>query len=218
MSLNPKKAQRGPTETADAETPEGSRAFVLHKQQAIHRDAGNLLDMASSKRKKTQKGKKIDELGREENLSVDAKSTLQGVAKQFLEACFNRECSLYCFICVLSSCFNVFADFMASLLKDIKAERPKITEKDHLRLLFVTKWFLEFFLSTREQDKERKWDYGLISEVTDRSWFVWILKRMREAVEDKVVIVSLISPDPRRLIKTTLSPNDGRNFKPGLNA
>ena len=77
-------------------------------------------------------------------------------------------------------------------MKDIKAERPKITEKDNLRLLFVTKWFLEFFRCTREVDKERIWDYGLITEVTDRSWFVWILRRMREAVEDKVMISSLV--------------------------
>ena len=38
---------------------------------------------------------------------------------------------------------------LSSLLKDIKAERPKVTEKDNLRLLFVTKWFLEFFLCER---------------------------------------------------------------------
>lgn len=30
------------------------------------------------------------------------------------------------------------------------------------------------------------WDYGLVAEVTERSWIVWILKRMREAVESKV--------------------------------
>ena len=74
------------------------------------------------------------------------------------------------------------------LLKDIRSERPKITEKDNLRLLYVTKWFLEFFLAMRgkEQDGQEKWSFGLIAEVTERSWIIWVLKRMREAVEEKV--------------------------------
>ena len=77
------------------------------------------------------------------------------------------------------------------LLKDIKSERPKITEKDNLRLLYVTKWFLEFFLAMQSKEQEQKngeekWSFGLIAEVTERSWIIWVLKRMREAVEEKV--------------------------------
>lgn len=33
---------------------------------------------------------------------------------------------------------------------------------------------------------EERWRFGLIAEVTERSWIVWVLKRMREAVEEKV--------------------------------
>jgi replication fork protection complex subunit Tof1/Swi1 len=91
--------------------------------------------------------------------------------------------------------------FLSALLKDIRSERPKITEKDNLRLLYVTKWFLEFFLSMRSKEHtkvkagggakdkatvEEKWKFGLIAEVTERGWIVWVLKRMREAVEEKV--------------------------------
>ena len=79
--------------------------------------------------------------------------------------------------------------FLAALLKDIKSERPKITEKDNLRLLFVTKWFLEFFLSSRVKAtpvEKEKWGFGLVAEVLERGWIVWVLRRMREAVEDKV--------------------------------
>ena len=77
------------------------------------------------------------------------------------------------------------------LLKDIKSERPKITEKDNLRLLYVTKWFLEFFLAMQGKEQEQKngkekWSFGLIAEVTERSWIIWVLKRMREAIEEKV--------------------------------
>jgi replication fork protection complex subunit Tof1/Swi1 len=92
--------------------------------------------------------------------------------------------------------------FLSALLKDIKSERPKITEKDNLRLLFVTKWFLEFFLASRAKassaasrlgvnaakggGETEKWEFGLIAEVIERGWIVWVLKRMREAVEEKV--------------------------------
>lgn len=92
VTVNPKKTEKGPNEGGAAgQNPDstGSKAFVLHRQQAINRDTGNLLDMTSGKRSKAQKGKKVDELGREDNLSVDAKSTLQEVAKMFTETCFN---------------------------------------------------------------------------------------------------------------------------------
>lgn len=72
-------------------------------------------------------------------------------------------------------------------------------EKDHLRLLFVSKWFLEFFLAVREKqlsDAEKSqgtskqssevWGFDLVGEIVERSWIIWILKRMRQAVEDKV--------------------------------
>lgn len=56
----------------------------------------------------------------------------------------------------------------------------------------MTKWFLEFFLSMRVKENEKlkntqeRWKFGLIAEVTERGWIIWVLKRMREAVEEKV--------------------------------
>ena len=80
--------------------------------------------------------------------------------------------------------------FLASLLKDIRSERPKITEKDNLRLLFVTKWFIDFFLCSRSRDsqgasKEDEMEFALVVEVVQRSWAGWVIRRMREAWEDK---------------------------------
>lgn len=55
----------------------------------------------------------------------------------------------------------------------------------------MTKWFLEFFLCERErQAEDAKWRFGLIAEVTDRAWIVWVLRRMREAQEEKVCLSS----------------------------
>lgn len=81
--------------------------------------------------------------------------------------------------------------FLSGVLKDVRSERPKITEKDNLRLLFVTKWFLQFFQgmyskATEANKDKARWNFGLVAEVTEKSWVVWILRRMREAVEEKV--------------------------------
>ncbi|KZT26081.1 timeless-domain-containing protein [Neolentinus lepideus HHB14362 ss-1] len=161
VKLNPKRAEQ-----AESSSGLSSQTFVMHRQQAINGEAGSIMDL--SKRSKAQKGKKIDELAREDNLSMDARSILQTLARTFVESALNP--------------------FLSSILKDIKAERAKVTEKDNLRLLYVTKWFLEFFLRERTARSARdgeNWDFGLIAEVTDRGWIVWVLKRMREAVEEK---------------------------------
>lgn len=96
-----------------------------------------------------------------------------------------------------------FSAFLGSILKDIKSERPKITEKDHLRLLFTAKWFLEFFLAVRARQVEDSkkecstgtsniWGFDMVGEIVERSWIIWILKRMRQAVEDKVLLKHMI--------------------------
>ncbi|KAF8607094.1 timeless-domain-containing protein [Ceratobasidium sp. AG-I] len=160
--------------------------YVLHGQKAITADPSQMIDMV--KKKRAKKTVKADEAGVFNPLSSDALSALAGFAGRFVESCFNT--------------------FMSSVLKDIKSERPKFTEKDNLRLLFVTKWFLEFFLLVREeQELERKkqslfsdgideehvliygsvevWPFGYVSEVVEHAWAPWVLRRMRAAVEEK---------------------------------
>ncbi|KAI0089435.1 timeless protein-domain-containing protein [Irpex rosettiformis] len=165
VTLNPKAKSNvvGDAEAGPSIVENDSPAFVLHRQRALHKEAGHMLD--AGKRIKWQKVKKVDELAREENLSLESRLILQTAARTFLETAFNS--------------------FLASLLKDIKAERAKISEKDHLRLLYLTKWFLDFFLCQRANDKSATWDFSMITEVTEAGWIVWVLKRMREAMEDK---------------------------------
>ncbi|KAG1740539.1 timeless protein-domain-containing protein [Suillus paluster] len=164
--VSPDADAEGPNDLAHGSNPD-SRPLVLHRQAAITRESGSILDFA--KRSKARKSNKIDELAREDNLSVEAKIVLQGFARESLDSSFNP--------------------FLRSLLKDIKSERPKIKEKDHLRLLYITKWFLEFFLISRSNEKAiegpRKWNLGLVAEVTDRGWIIWVLKRMRQAMDEK---------------------------------
>jgi len=102
--------------------------------------------------------------------------------------------------CLVAECWESDLAFVSALLKDIRLERARVTEKDKLRLLFVTKFFLEYFLTLRAQDQpsqsdknnskeSENWPFGMIAEVIERDWIVWVLKRMREAVDEKVVIL-----------------------------
>ncbi|KAI5994503.1 timeless protein-domain-containing protein [Pisolithus albus] len=168
VQLNPKRKTQDAQDThEESQGPAPTRPLVLHRQAAISKESGDVLDIA--KQHKWKKTNKVDELTREDNLSTEARMVLQGFAREFVESCFNP--------------------FLASLLRDIKSERPKITEKDHLRLLYTTKWLLEFFLVSRSRenavDGPRKWSLGLVAEVTDRSWIVWVLRRMRGAMDEK---------------------------------
>lgn len=116
--------------------------------------------------------------------------------------------------------------FVSTLLKDIRLERARITEKDKLRLLFVTKFFLAYFLAFRHQsqtdkaisnedeDEEKKWPFGLIAEVMERDWIVWVLKRMREAVDETV---KRNNPFSFSIYLPLISLNCGTSFKPASN-
>ncbi|KAG9019357.1 Topoisomerase 1-associated factor 1 [Tulasnella sp. 427] len=143
----------------------GNEKVVMHRQAAIQADTTDIMDM---KKKKKSKGiKKQDELAGTSWLSQSALVALQKTAHQFIQTCFNR--------------------FVISLLKDIRMERAKITEKDNVRLLFLTTWCLEFFLAARQKNgiESNVTAFGMIKEVVQEEWVKWVLKRMREAAEDK---------------------------------
>ncbi|KAF8624656.1 hypothetical protein AX17_006987 [Amanita inopinata Kibby_2008] len=175
VTLNSKKKTQNADGSEETNEPSASssasaRPLVLHRQQAVTTSAGMLLDLG--KKQKGRKGLTVDELAREDNLSLEARKVLQEWACDFLDECFNS--------------------FISTLIRDIRSERPKITEKDHLRLLYVSKWFLEFFLALRSKATQQKdanmherWNSGLVAQVTEREWIGWVFKRMREAVEEK---------------------------------
>ncbi|EJD53471.1 timeless-domain-containing protein [Auricularia subglabra TFB-10046 SS5] len=148
----------------------GNEQWIINRQKAITADAGGLLDL--TKKKQKGRGKLQDELSTFETLSYEARLVLQQAADTFVEACFNS--------------------FLTSLLKDIRAERPKVTEKDNLRLLFVTKWFMEYFLALHNKEKADKkgkeverWTFDHVADIVERPWIAWMLKRMRNALDEK---------------------------------
>jgi replication fork protection complex subunit Tof1/Swi1 len=70
----------------DAST--SSQPLVLHRQQALSKDAGAVIDL--TKRQNKQKGKKEDEVARNDHLTPEARTVLRGLARTFIESCFNR--------------------------------------------------------------------------------------------------------------------------------
>lgn len=73
--------------TPDA-SASSSQPLVLHRQQALSKESGAVIDLV--KRQNKQKGKKEDEVAREDNLTPEARIVLRGLARTFVESCFNR--------------------------------------------------------------------------------------------------------------------------------
>ena len=97
MTLNPKhkgNAAGQPAEGQLVDVPAESegQAFVLHRQQAIKKDTGTMFDALRTKKGERFRGaKKVDEvaIAGGDNLSIEARQTLQEVAKTLLETGFN---------------------------------------------------------------------------------------------------------------------------------
>ncbi|KZT54478.1 timeless-domain-containing protein [Calocera cornea HHB12733] len=153
---------------------QGKEKFVMSRQQGLRALPGETMD--AKKRGLAKRTKHTDDLGPEQSLSHDALNVLKEFAVIFLNSCFNT--------------------FFASLLKDIRYERPHITEADNVRLLVVSSWFVEFFLAARaradqdqtEADKseeEKTWTVGKVAECCEQEWIVWVVKRMRFAGDEK---------------------------------
>ncbi len=76
------------TPTAPNASSSSSQPFVLHRQQALSKESGAVIDLV--KRQNKQKGKKEDEVARNDNLTPEARTALRGLARMFIESCFNR--------------------------------------------------------------------------------------------------------------------------------
>lgn len=85
--------------------------------------------------------------------------------------------------------------FFASVLRDIRMERLKVRESDTLRFLYLSSFFLEFFLllyrdderrGISHLDEENGHDFGLVAELTEPHAIGFVTMRMKNALEEKV--------------------------------
>ena len=82
-------------------------------------------------------------------------------------------------------------------------ERPKVRETDNVRALYLSTFFIEFFLLSRtrataaaasdvkgkgreEDDVSKTWDYGYVAEFAEIDAVKWVVGRMRLVMDDKV--------------------------------
>lgn len=73
-------------------------------------------------------------------------------------------------------------------------QRPKIKEMDNTRFLFLSRFFLEYFLELYEYEKsqglnpadEDSHDFDLIAEMTEPVSIAFVALRMKTALEEKV--------------------------------
>ncbi|CED82764.1 timeless-domain-containing protein [Phaffia rhodozyma] len=154
---------------------------VVHKSGAINGNAIALLDK-NKKKRRSGRTREQDEAGLRSCLTPEAMTVLQQFSREFLEVAFNI--------------------FFASVLKDIRMERQKVTEADNLRTLFLSTFFLDFFLSSRtldiqahrksvgvQPDEDKKpvktaWDFGYVADFCEIDAVRWVVARMRLVLED----------------------------------
>lgn len=91
--------------------------------------------------------------------------------------------------------FNVF---LSGLLKDIRMERSWATgDRIGMWVLAVVRWATSFFLLDSKDGKDgkgKKREFGQVGAAVESGFVSWVLRRMREATEEKVWLsVSIIS-------------------------
>ncbi|SGZ16990.1 BQ5605_C020g09086 [Microbotryum silenes-dioicae] len=145
--------------------------YIMHKQSSLSRGAEQTLDQI--KKSKAKKYRADDDLAPPSSLQPSAIKVLRRVALAFLDSAFNP--------------------FFSSVLKDIRMERMKVKESDTIRFLFLSRFFLEFFLLVHADEQargidsssEEGHDFGLIAEMTEPQSIAFVTQRMKVALEEK---------------------------------
>ncbi|BGP23540.1 replication fork protection complex subunit Tof1/Swi1 [Rhodotorula toruloides] len=149
------------------------RKYILHKQSTLSEGPSATLDKI--KRAKAKKVRIDDDLAPPATqLRPEAVRILYETSKKFVESAFNP--------------------FFASVLRDIRMERLKVRESDTLRFLYLSSFFLEFFLLLYRDDERRGishldeesgHDFGLVAELTEPHAIGFVTMRMKNALEEK---------------------------------
>lgn len=179
----------------------------MHKQAAVASamtNPGKVLDQ--DKRVRANRNvPTTNELSKPIEMRPEALKVLQAVAMSFLESSFNRkrihrviqlwpESSEFSDIPIPTAPFGTITAFFESLLADIRMQRAKIKEVDNIRFLFLSRFFLEYFLNlyTYERSQgidptsEDAHDFDLVAQMTEPASIAFVCLRMTSALEEKV--------------------------------
>jgi replication fork protection complex subunit Tof1/Swi1 len=109
---------------------------------------------------------------------------------------------------------GAFNTFVAGLLKDMRMERSwAVGENVGVWMLGVVRWAVAFFMidgadGDKEKGKGKAREFGYVAAAADSGCVAWVLKRMREATEDKVPFLFSLITFHNRL--SNRSRNHGR--------
>ncbi|KAH8930022.1 hypothetical protein BT69DRAFT_1275789 [Atractiella rhizophila] len=143
----------------------GDYKYILHKQSAITKAPGDTID--ERKRMRASKTRAHNDLIASTTLKPFAVNILRSVAIQFIEHSFNV--------------------FFSSILSDIRMERAKVKQMDAVRLMFLTRFFLEFFRRLKSS-RSASCGWDLIGDMLDPSSFAFVVARMKMAHEEKPIL------------------------------
>ncbi|GAA5975641.1 hypothetical protein JCM10908_005228 [Rhodotorula pacifica] len=146
--------------------------YILHKQSTLAEGPEKTLDKV--KRTRAKRIRQEDDLAPPTQLRPEAVKVMYETSRKFVESSFNS--------------------FFSSVLRDIRMERLKVRESDTVRFLYLSSFFLEFFLllyaddekrGISHLDEERGHDFGLVAEMTEPHAIGFVALRMKNALEEK---------------------------------
>ncbi|KAJ7786448.1 timeless protein-domain-containing protein [Mycena metata] len=162
-----------------ASNPDGSQTKPKPKPTAkalVHTTAPTPLLLDAGKRAVRKRPAADTEAALADDLTLEARAVLRDLASALLKE-------------------GAFNTFLASLLKDIKMERSwAVGDRVGVWLMSVVRWTVAFFLMEGKAIKERRrrrrrrnrnLSSGVWAQAAESGFVSWVLRRMREASEDK---------------------------------
>ncbi|KAJ7201098.1 timeless protein-domain-containing protein [Mycena pura] len=151
---------RPPKKPKPQDEPPPARALV-------HTTAPTALLLDAGKRASRTRAAPATEAALADDLVPEARDVLRDFARSLLkEGAFNA--------------------FVTGLLKDIKMERSWATgDRVGMWVLAVVRWTTSFFLLDRKDEKGKKHQFGWVAAVAESGFVAWVLRRMRDAAEEK---------------------------------
>ncbi|KAF7359427.1 Topoisomerase 1-associated factor 1 [Mycena sanguinolenta] len=161
-----------------------SKTLKTSAKALVHTTAPTPLLLDAGKRAVRTRAVPAAEAALADDLTSEARTVLRNLVSAFLK----------------EGAFNLF---LSALLKDIRMERSWATgDRVGMWVLAVVRWTITFFLL---DNKGQKREFGRVGAAAESGFVSWVLRRMREATEEKVWLMfffasmplTILSPQPK---------------------
>ncbi|KAJ7349333.1 timeless protein-domain-containing protein [Mycena albidolilacea] len=144
-----------------------SKTLKSSTMALVHTTAPTPLLLDAGKRSVRTRAVAATEAALADDLTPEARTVLRDLARALLkEGAFNA--------------------FLTALLKDIRMERSWATgDLVAMRVLAVVRWTITFFLLDSKDGQGQKREFGRVGAAAESGFVSWVLRRMREATDEK---------------------------------